>query len=205
MTLNVGNPTKAFRIHRNLLCDASPVFRAAFLGNFQESERQVMDLDEDDTLAFEVITQWLYTQTCALSEDASPDDAVFVYRLSTFKHWPRKLPTAESFADAGFVHKPDDDSKTSDNVICDQCHLVGLLELYLPLSQNLWSIIPATCLVTLYLPESGSANPESTTGTPQLEAWGQSNHRALSPLAWLRDSATSTRGPEASSMPSGRS
>lgn len=45
-----------------------------------------MDMGEDDALAFQVITHWLYTKTCELSEK-DPDDADYTSRLATFKDW----------------------------------------------------------------------------------------------------------------------
>ena len=90
VTLHVGRPATTFHIHRSLLCGASPVFHAAFLekGTFQESETQAIDLTEDDAAVFEVITPWLYTGLCELSE-VSPDFTGFIARLATFSNWVR--------------------------------------------------------------------------------------------------------------------
>ena len=84
-TLNVGKPATVFRIHKNLLCDESPVFRAAFLGTFIESEGQSMELEEEDADVFEVITRFIYTQTCVLGEEAIPNDKLYMYRLATYR------------------------------------------------------------------------------------------------------------------------
>ena len=70
MTLVVGAAKNKFYIHRDLLCEASPFFNAAFRGdgNFQESQTQSMDLEEDDVEVFAVITQWMYTKACNLPD-----------------------------------------------------------------------------------------------------------------------------------------
>ena len=115
------------------MCDASPVFKAAFLGTFRESERQAMDLEEEDASVFEIITHWLYTKTCVLSEEVNPDDPPYLQRLATFKDWPHEDPSPESLADAGFLYEPveyspsednplpADSSSGIDNVRCDCC------------------------------------------------------------------------------------
>ena len=121
VTLNVGNPAKAFRIHRNLLCDASPVFKAAFLGTFQESERQAMDLEEEDDSNFEVIAHWLYTKTCVITAENEPDDTLYMHRLATYKRWPHEELPPGSFADTGFIHEPEDYPAGFDKVRCDHC------------------------------------------------------------------------------------
>ena len=66
MALVVGAARNMFYIHRDLLCEASPVFNAAFrgAGNFQESQTQSMDLDEDDVEVFAV----MYTKACNLPD-----------------------------------------------------------------------------------------------------------------------------------------
>lgn len=109
VVLNVGTPSTPFYIHRSRLCDASPVFRAAFLGTgaFRESESRSMDLEEDDAAVFEVIAPWLYTKTIELSED-TPNDTEYIARLATFTDWTLSRPTSESLADAGFVYEPGD-------------------------------------------------------------------------------------------------
>lgn len=122
VTLNVGNPAKVFRIHRDLLCDESPVFKAAFLGPFQESESQSIDLEEEDAYVFEVITHFIYTKTCILSDEVIPNDTLNMHRLATYDQWPKwphkELPP-ESLVDAGFIHEPDEYGL--DMVRCESC------------------------------------------------------------------------------------
>ena len=123
VTLNVGTPPTPFHIHRSLLCNASPVFNAAFhgKGNFQETETQTMDLIDDDAAAFDVISRWLYTNTCEFAEEF-PKDMGFLARLATFKKWPHVIPTPESIADAGFVSDADAEPGAAlDRVKCNRC------------------------------------------------------------------------------------
>ena len=62
VTLYVGNDREVFHIHRNLLCNASPVFKAAFAGKFKESSDLSMDLPDEDVGSLNRLVQWLYTK-----------------------------------------------------------------------------------------------------------------------------------------------
>ena len=68
VTLYVGNDREVFCIHRSLLRNASPVFRAAFAGKFKESSELSMDLPDEDVGSVNRLIQWLYT-TCYEVED----------------------------------------------------------------------------------------------------------------------------------------
>ena len=76
VALTVGAARNVFYIHRDLLCEASPVFNAAFkgTGSFQESQTQSMDLEEDDVEVFAVITQWMYTKVCNLPDPCADEE-----------------------------------------------------------------------------------------------------------------------------------
>jgi len=63
VTLRVGNAKVPFQVHLGILCDASPVFNAAFHGGFSEGLKRSMNLPEDDPEAFELLVQWLYLKT----------------------------------------------------------------------------------------------------------------------------------------------
>jgi len=67
--LLVGDAKATFRIHRKLICDASAMFRSAFLGNgtFTETEDQSMTLPEDDVETVARFVQWLYGQDYELA------------------------------------------------------------------------------------------------------------------------------------------
>jgi len=60
VTLRVGKTKVAFYVHLGVLCNASPVFNAAFNGAFSESFKRSMNLTEDDPEVFERLVQWLY-------------------------------------------------------------------------------------------------------------------------------------------------
>ena len=61
ITLYAGSTKTAFRIHQGLLCKASPVFTAAFLGySFKEASEKCMTLPEESALTVERFAQWLY-------------------------------------------------------------------------------------------------------------------------------------------------
>lgn len=59
----VGPERKAFHLHRDLLCDRSAYFKAAFMGNFAEASSKEIQLPEDDDTAFELLVKWLYGGT----------------------------------------------------------------------------------------------------------------------------------------------
>ncbi len=68
VTLYVGPDRNAFHVHLDLLCAASPVFKAAFSGEFKESTERSMDLPEDDHKAVNRLVQWLYSKEYQLPE-----------------------------------------------------------------------------------------------------------------------------------------
>ena len=57
--IKVGAKEKVFYVHKGLICESSPFFRAAFTGGFQEHSG-LMTLEEDDPDIFGHIVQWLY-------------------------------------------------------------------------------------------------------------------------------------------------
>lgn len=62
ITLYVGNDREVFHVHQNLLCNASPVFKAALTGNFRESSDHSMDLPEEDVASVNRLLSWLYAK-----------------------------------------------------------------------------------------------------------------------------------------------
>ncbi|KAL9033026.1 MAG: hypothetical protein Q9180_006168 [Flavoplaca navasiana] len=66
VTLFVGPDRLSFHVHRNLLCENSPFFAAAFNGSFKESSGS-MELIEDNADAFERFVQWLYRRKFTIS------------------------------------------------------------------------------------------------------------------------------------------
>jgi len=72
-------------VHLGILCDASPVFNAAFNGGFSESFKRSMNLPEDDPEVFERLVQWLYWKAYDLPpfvKGASGDAQIMFMRLA---------------------------------------------------------------------------------------------------------------------------
>ena len=70
VTLVVGEAAILFNVHRDLLCNASPFFRSAFVGvgSFKETSEQSMTLADDDVDAFERLVHWIYVRKYPLSD-----------------------------------------------------------------------------------------------------------------------------------------
>ena len=60
VTVFVGAKRKSYHLHRDLLCDRSPYFEAAFLGRFKEASTKELHLTNDSVSAFELLVNWLY-------------------------------------------------------------------------------------------------------------------------------------------------
>ena len=62
VTLLVGEEETPFNIHMDLLCEASPFFKSAFMGagNFKETVSKSMKLPEDDPATMDRMIQWIY-------------------------------------------------------------------------------------------------------------------------------------------------
>jgi hypothetical protein len=54
--------TTKFFVHKDLLCQNSSFFTAAFNGDFMEGASQAMTLDDVDANTFGVVVNWIYTQ-----------------------------------------------------------------------------------------------------------------------------------------------
>lgn len=70
----VGEERKKFKLHRDLLCERSEFFKAAFEGHFKEFEADELALPEDSVESFELLVGWLYGAPLMSipSEDAFP-------------------------------------------------------------------------------------------------------------------------------------
>ena len=62
VTIFVDKSKRPFHLHLDLLCDASPFFKAAFAGNFKEASEKTMQLPDDHESTFELFADWLYCQ-----------------------------------------------------------------------------------------------------------------------------------------------
>ena len=65
--VKVGPSKTPFNMHRGLLCNAAPYFKAAFNGNFTEAKSAVLELPEEDVVIFKRFQLWVYTNKLVLS------------------------------------------------------------------------------------------------------------------------------------------
>jgi len=79
----VGAEKRSFSIHKNLLCNAAPYFKAALDGGFAESKSQVLELPEDDEEVFERFVLWLYTNKL-LEENQTMEDVSWEILLGLY-------------------------------------------------------------------------------------------------------------------------
>lgn len=64
----VGITQTTFLVHLELLCSASPYFKAALTKGFLEAYKKSMKIPEDDPDQFEFLVQWLYTKKLNLPD-----------------------------------------------------------------------------------------------------------------------------------------
>ena len=77
VTIFVGKSKRPFYLHLDLLCDASPFFKAAFAGNFKEASEKTMQLPDVRESTFELFADWLYYQRYEMlpgEDDGDKDD-----------------------------------------------------------------------------------------------------------------------------------
>ncbi|KAM0799091.1 hypothetical protein BDR22DRAFT_337189 [Usnea florida] len=79
ITLHVGPDKTLFQVHQDLLFDASPVFKAAFFGNFQEASERSMPLPDDDEDSVGRMISWLYTKQIELTVPVSDETSEECY------------------------------------------------------------------------------------------------------------------------------
>lgn len=81
--VKVGPEKNTFNIHKSILCNAGPYFKAALEGNFSEARDQILELPEDEPAVFERFQLWLYTNRVLEEEenvgDVSYDELVELY------------------------------------------------------------------------------------------------------------------------------
>lgn len=61
-----GENMKEFVIHKEFACHYSPVFKAAFNSGFIEDQTQTYQLADTNPQVFQLLVQWLYSQTFEL-------------------------------------------------------------------------------------------------------------------------------------------
>lgn len=59
--VRVGHAKTLFKIHKQLLFNSTPYFKAAFDGNFIEAKEQTLELPEENVVMFKRFQLWLYT------------------------------------------------------------------------------------------------------------------------------------------------
>ena len=59
----IGQSKKAFTLHKGILCNVAPYFRAAFEGRFREGVEQVLEMPEEDETVFRGFQLWVYTKS----------------------------------------------------------------------------------------------------------------------------------------------
>ena len=59
-----GEPVSDVYVHENLLCTASPVFKAALRGGFEEASKKTVTVRDVDLTTFEDFIYWLYRGNC---------------------------------------------------------------------------------------------------------------------------------------------
>ncbi|MCJ1464038.1 hypothetical protein MMC07_002648 [Pseudocyphellaria aurata] len=60
VVLYVGTPAVAFHVEMKVLCNVSPVLKAAFTGGYKESQNKTMDLPEEEMIGFDRFLRWAY-------------------------------------------------------------------------------------------------------------------------------------------------
>jgi BTB/POZ domain len=61
----VGPERVEYNLHKELLCERSSFFQAAFEGPFQEGQEKVMNLPEDSMASFEILVLYVYGSALA--------------------------------------------------------------------------------------------------------------------------------------------
>jgi len=59
--IKVGPEKRLFKLHKQLLCDASPYFEAALNGQFKESNDQTIEMQDEAVSMFERFQLWIYS------------------------------------------------------------------------------------------------------------------------------------------------
>lgn len=59
----VGPERKLWVLNEELLCDRIPYFKAAFASTFKEGREKVMEMPEDDAVAFGKLVNWIFTES----------------------------------------------------------------------------------------------------------------------------------------------
>ncbi|KAG8527187.1 uncharacterized protein KY384_008617 [Bacidia gigantensis] len=79
--LEVGSADaiKSLFVHEAVVCAVSPVLKAAFQGNFRESQQKVCTLEDTDLATANALVQWLYTRKTFCLDTKEGKDAQTYY------------------------------------------------------------------------------------------------------------------------------
>ncbi|KAF8851443.1 hypothetical protein BDZ45DRAFT_766719 [Acephala macrosclerotiorum] len=68
LLIGEANPPIEIQIHKEVACQRSPVFRAAFCGNFSESQSQTYPLRHVNEPTAKLLMQWMYTGNLVVAQ-----------------------------------------------------------------------------------------------------------------------------------------
>ncbi|TVY41601.1 hypothetical protein LOCC1_G007767 [Lachnellula occidentalis] len=68
VTFEIGPDKQKFLIHKEIACQASPVFEKAFNSNFEEGQTQTYKLEDVEPDTFRFFSKWMYSQKLSLLE-----------------------------------------------------------------------------------------------------------------------------------------
>ena len=78
MTVGAKRNRKTWYLPKKVLTHCSPFFNAALNGNFAEANSKVVDLPEDDPVAFEIWATWLSLGKCDSLQEYGGNDHSYV-------------------------------------------------------------------------------------------------------------------------------
>lgn len=84
MRVEVGDEAQVFYIHESIICDASPVIKAALMGSYLEGYEKKMSLPDDEGDIVDRVVMWLYTRGSIKLEGDMPSQLWLVAKLSIF-------------------------------------------------------------------------------------------------------------------------
>lgn len=109
VVLKVGSKKEDIGIHKGLLCEASPYFRAALQDGFKEAQAQKIEWPEEDPRIVDIFQTWLYSRV--IKFDAKPFDEsawftlIDLYAFADRYHLPA---LKDSVIDVLFNHLQED-------------------------------------------------------------------------------------------------
>ena len=108
---NDGDDLAKFLVHSKVICNASPVFKAAFQGAFKEGEWKTLELKETTCLAVNDFIFWLYRGVCPSPPE---EDNEYLLRYATLYTFAERYEILKMKHDAlaAAVHRASEDGFT---------------------------------------------------------------------------------------------